>query len=217
MYELFTDRARKVLQLANQEARLLNHEYIGTEHLLLGLLKESSGIASHVLNNLGLTLAKAKEIMGTLVEPGSVPVTVDKLPQTPNVKKCIEGAIVAARTIGHNYVGTEHLLLGLAHEEDGVAARTFKLVGIHRDTIRDEVLNLLGVQTKQPTGKEPEIKKDSEAATSLMLLIEGAALRHITNDWLTRWVGDRHTCNKKDTCHTCECWGAYDSIFKHVP
>src|SRR5213079_643582 len=146
MYERFTDRARKVLQLANQEAQRFNHEYIGTEHILLGLVKEGSGVAANVLKNLDIDLRKIRLEVEKIVQtgPGSEMVTMGKLPQTPRAKKVIEYSIEEARNLNHNYVGTEHLLLGLLREQEGVAAQVLMNLGLKLEDVREEVLNLLG-------------------------------------------------------------------------
>src|SRR5881398_3085451 len=146
MYERFTDRARKVMQLANQEAQRFNHEYIGTEHILLGLVKEGSGVAANVLKNLDIDLRKIRLEVEKIVQtgPGSEMVTMGKLPQTPLAKKVIEYSIEEARNLNHNYVGTEHLLLGLLREQEGVAAQVLMNLGLKLEDVREEVLNLLG-------------------------------------------------------------------------
>ncbi|MDG1898020.1 MAG: Clp protease N-terminal domain-containing protein, partial [Fuerstiella sp.] len=144
MYERFTDRARKVMQLANQEAQRFNHEYIGTEHILLGLVKEGSGVAANVLKNLDIDLRKIRIEVEKIVQTGPDMVTMGKLPQTPRAKKVIEYAMEEARNLNHNYVGTEHLLLGLLREQEGVAAQVLMNLGMKLDDVRDEVLNLLG-------------------------------------------------------------------------
>ena len=144
MFERFTDRARKVMGLANQEAQRLNHEYIGTEHILLGLVKEGSGVGANVLKNLDVDLRKVRLEVEKLVKAGPEMVTMGKLPQTPRAKKVIEYAIEEARSLNHNYVGTEHLLLGLLREQDGVAAQVLRNLGLKLDEVREEVLNLLG-------------------------------------------------------------------------
>ncbi|MCA9048942.1 MAG: NDP-hexose 4-ketoreductase, partial [Planctomycetaceae bacterium] len=144
MYERFTDRARKVMQLANQEAQRFNHEYIGTEHILLGLVKEGSGVAANVLKNLDVDLRKIRIEVEKIVQTGPDMVTMGKLPQTPRAKKVIEYAMEEARNLNHNYVGTEHLLLGLLREQEGVAAQVLMNLGMKLDDVRDEVLNLLG-------------------------------------------------------------------------
>ncbi len=144
MFERFTDRARKVMALANQEAQRFNHEYIGTEHILLGLVKEGSGVGANVLKNLGVDLRKVRLEVEKLVKSGPDMVTMGKLPQTPRAKKVIEFAIEEARSLNHNYVGTEHLLLGLLREHDGVAAQVLMNLGLKLEEVREEVLNLLG-------------------------------------------------------------------------
>jgi len=144
MYERFTDRARKVMQLANQEAQRFNHEYIGTEHILLGLIKEGSGVAANVLKNLDVDLRKIRLEVEKLVQSGPDMVTMGKLPQTPRAKKVIEYSMEEARNLGHNYVGTEHILLGLLREQEGVAAQVLMNLGLKLEEVREEVLNLLG-------------------------------------------------------------------------
>ena len=144
MFERFTDRARKVMALANQEAQRFNHEYIGTEHILLGLVKEGSGVGANVLKNLDVDLRKVRLEVEKLVKSGPEMVTMGKLPQTPRAKKVIEYAIEEARNLNHNYVGTEHLLLGLLREHDGVAAQVLMNLGLKLEEVREEVLNLLG-------------------------------------------------------------------------
>jgi ATP-dependent Clp protease ATP-binding subunit ClpC len=144
MYERFTDRARKVMQLANQEAQRFNHEYVGTEHLLLGLIKEGSGVAANVLRNLDVDLRKIRNEVEKIVQAGPEMVTMGKLPQTPRAKKVIEYAIEEARNLNHNYVGTEHLLLGLLREQEGVAAQVLMNLNLKLEEVREEVLNLLG-------------------------------------------------------------------------
>ncbi len=150
MFERFTDRARKVMALANQEAQRFNHEYIGTEHILLGLVKEGSGVGANVLKNLDVDLRKVRLEVEKLVKSGPDMVTMGKLPQTPRAKKVIEYAIEEARNLNHNYVGTEHLLLGLLREHEGVAAQVLMNLGLKLEEVREEVLNLLGA------GVEPE-------------------------------------------------------------
>jgi ATP-dependent Clp protease ATP-binding subunit ClpC len=159
MFERFTDRARKVMALANQEAQRFNHEYIGTEHILLGLVKEGSGVGANVLKNLDVDLRKVRLEVEKLVKSGPDMVTMGKLPQTPRAKKVIEYAIEEARNLNHNYVGTEHLLLGLLREHDGVAAQVLMNLGLKLDDVREEVLNLLGAgvdsEEAEPAGAGP--------------------------------------------------------------
>jgi ATP-dependent Clp protease ATP-binding subunit ClpC len=162
MFERFTDRARKVMALANQEAQRLNHEYIGTEHILLGLVKEGSGVGANVLKNLDIDLRKVRMEVEKLVKAGPEMVTMGRLPQTPRAKKVIEYAIEEARNLNHNYVGTEHLLLGLLREHDGVAAQVLMNLNLKLEEVREEVLNLLGAGNERsessgstPSGEEP--------------------------------------------------------------
>ncbi|GIW84996.1 MAG: ATP-dependent Clp protease ATP-binding protein [Gemmataceae bacterium] len=158
MYERFTDRARKVMQLANQEAQRFNHEYIGTEHILLGLVKEGSGVAANVLKNLDVDLRKIRSEVEKIVQhghQGGEQVVMGRLPHTPRAKKVLDYALEEARNLGHNYVGTEHLLLGLLREQEGVAAQVLMNLGLKLEDVREEVLNLLG--HNMPNENEPGI------------------------------------------------------------
>lgn len=144
MYERFTDRARKVMQLACQEAQHFNQEYMGTEHLLLGLVKEGSGVAANVLKSLNIDLCKIRPEVEKIIQSGPGKVTMSRLPQTPRVKKAIEYAIEEARTLNHNYVGTEHLLLGLLREGENVGTQVLMNLGLKLSDVRKEVLQILG-------------------------------------------------------------------------
>ncbi|MFP6621609.1 MAG: ATP-dependent Clp protease ATP-binding subunit [Pirellulaceae bacterium] len=163
MYERFTDRARKVMQLANQEAQRFNHEYIGTEHILLGLVKEGSGVAANVLKNLDVDLRKIRLEVEKLVQSGPEMVTMGKLPQTPRAKKVIEYSMEEARNLNHNYVGTEHILLGLLREQEGVAAQVLLNLGLKLDEVREEVLNLLGHGLEEGEGGERPDREGTSA------------------------------------------------------
>jgi ATP-dependent Clp protease ATP-binding subunit ClpC len=172
MFERFTDRARKVMALANQEAQRFNHEYIGTEHILLGLVKEGSGVGANVLKNLDVDLRKVRLEVEKLVKSGPDMVTMGKLPQTPRAKKVIEYAIEEARNLNHNYVGTEHLLLGLLREHDGVAAQVLMNLGLKLEDVREEVLNLLGASNENdesgsvgPAASAPEAGSGSSGSS----------------------------------------------------
>ena len=171
MFERFTDRARKVMALANQEAQRFNHEYIGTEHILLGLVKEGSGVGANVLKNLEVDLRKVRLEVEKLVKSGPDMVTMGKLPQTPRAKKVIEFAIEEARQLNHNYVGTEHLLLGLLREQDGVAAQVLMNLNLKLEDVREEVLNLLGAgaEAEEMGGAmpSPETKKGKSKTPAL--------------------------------------------------
>jgi pyruvate kinase len=144
LFELFTDRARKIMQLANQEAQRFNHEYIGTEHILLGLVKEGSGVAANALTKLGIDLRRVRLEVEKLLSTGPG-VTSGKLPQTPRAKRVIEYSMEEARNLHHNYVGSEHLLLGLLREQACVAARVLiDRFGVTLEQARSEIQNLLG-------------------------------------------------------------------------
>jgi four helix bundle protein len=145
MFQHFTDRARKVMALANQEAQRCNHEYLGTEHILWGIVKEGSGVGATVLKNLGVDLKKLRLEVEKLVKSGPDMVTMGKLPNTPRAKRVVEYAIEEARACHHNYVGTEHLLLGLLRESEGIAAQVLMNLGLQLGQVRNEVLRLLGV------------------------------------------------------------------------
>jgi ATP-dependent Clp protease ATP-binding subunit ClpC len=133
------------MQLAQQEAQRFNHEYIGTEHILMGLIKEGSGVAASILKTLDVDLRKVRLKVEVLVQCGPDMVTMGKLPQTPRAKKVIEYAMDEARTLNHNYVGTEHILLGLIKEPEGVACEVLTSFGLNLETVRNEVLYLLGL------------------------------------------------------------------------
>ena len=171
MYERFTDRARKVMQLANQEAQRFNHEYIGTEHMLLGLVKEGTGVAANVLKNLDVELRKIRLEVEKLVQSGPEMITMGKLPQTPRAKKVLEYSMEEARNLQHNFVGTEHILLGLLREQEGVAAQVLINLGLKLEDVREEVLNLLGSglesgESSERGGREGDGGGDSEGSSS---------------------------------------------------
>ncbi len=154
MFERFTDRSRKIMALANQEAQRFNSEHIGTEHILLGLLKEGSGRGANALKNFGIDLRQVRLEVEKLVKSGYEMVTMGKLPQTPRAKKVLEYSVEEARNLNHNYVGTEHVLLGLVREQDGVAAQVLMNLGVNLDNIRAEVLSMLGAEPTR-TGEIP--------------------------------------------------------------
>ena len=144
MFNRFTERARKVILLAKEEAKRFNHDYMGTEHILLGLIREGEGVAAAVLQNLGLSPEAIRIEVEKLVQPGPTTLVSGDIPFTPKAKKVIELAMDEARNLGHNYIGTEHLLLGLIREGEGVAAQALQNLGIDLDRVRSEVMNLLG-------------------------------------------------------------------------
>ena len=143
-YERFTDRARKVMTLANQQAMRLHHQQLDTEHMLLGLAAEGSGIAAHVLKNLGVDFESCRLQVEKLAPPLSQPATVGELPLSSRLTQLIEMSLQEAAKLNHHYVGTEHLILGLARQKDGVAAQALANLGLKLLDIRHEVLNLLG-------------------------------------------------------------------------
>ncbi len=153
MFDRFTDRAKKVMTLARQEATRFNHEYIGTEHILLGLVQEGSGVAATVLRNLGVDLDKIRQEVENMVKQGPPTTTMGQLPFTPRAKKVLELSMEEASSLGHNYVGTEHLLLGLIRENEGIAAQVLMNLGVKLDSVREEVLEFLGAD---PTSDEDE-------------------------------------------------------------
>lgn len=161
MFDKFTDRARKVMALAREEAKRFNHEYIGTEHVLLGLVKEGSGVAANVLQNLDIDLKKVRMEIERIVQTGPDLVSVGQLPFTPRVKKVLEYAVEEARTMGHNYIGTEHQLLGILREQEGVAAQVLLNLGVKLEDVREEVVELLGVDVSQ----NPKEKDERKAKT----------------------------------------------------
>jgi ATP-dependent Clp protease ATP-binding subunit ClpC len=144
MFDRFTDRAKKVMSFARQEAMKFNHEYIGTEHILLGLVQEGSGVAANVLKNMTVDLDKIRHEVEKIVKTGPSMVTMGQLPFTPRAKKVLELSLEEASQLSHNYIGTEHLLLGLIRENEGIAAQVLMNLGVKLEEVREEVLEFLG-------------------------------------------------------------------------
>ena len=142
MFERFTERARQVVVLAQEEARILKHNYIGTEHILLGLLREEEGLAARVLESLDITVERVRAQVVRIVGSGEE-VTSGQIPFTPRAKKVLELALREALSLGHNYIGTEHILLGLVRENEGVAARILLDFDADSEKIRNEVIRML--------------------------------------------------------------------------
>ncbi len=161
-FDKFTDRARKVLTLAQDEAQRFNHGYIGTEHLLLGLVREGEGVAARVLENMNVELPKVRTAVEFIIGRGDRPV-VGEVGLTPRAKRVIELAIDEARRLGHNYIGTEHLLLGLVREGEGIAAGVLESLGVNLDKVRHEVIRVLS----QSSSASPaaETKRASKTPT----------------------------------------------------
>ncbi|MFA4889668.1 MAG: ATP-dependent Clp protease ATP-binding subunit [Candidatus Omnitrophota bacterium] len=144
MFNRFTERSRKVIILAKEEARRFNHDYIGTEHILLGLIREGEGVAAAVLQKLGISLESIRLEIEKLVQPGPATQIIGDIPFTPRAKKALELAAEEARALNHNYIGTEHLLLGLIREGEGIASQVLLNLGLDLNTVRNEVMELLG-------------------------------------------------------------------------
>ncbi|MFQ6065720.1 MAG: ATP-dependent Clp protease ATP-binding subunit [bacterium] len=172
MFNRFTERARRVILLAREEAKRLDHDYLGTEHILLGLIREGEGVGATALQNLGLDLARVRRGVEKAVGRGGGTLFLGQIPFTPRAKKVLELAVTEARNLGHNYIGTEHLLLGLIREGEGVAAQILTNLGADLEKVREEVVNLLGAekvpfqQVAQPS-KTPTLDRFGRDLTQL--------------------------------------------------
>jgi len=165
MFERFTDRARRVVVLAQEEARMLNHNYIGTEHILLGLIHEGEGVAAKALESLGISLDAVRQQVEEIIGQGQQAPS-GHIPFTPRAKKVLELSLREALQLGHNYIGTEHILLGLIREGEGVAAQVLVKLGADLNKVRQQVIQLLnGYQSKEPAGTASE----ATPSTSLVL------------------------------------------------
>jgi ATP-dependent Clp protease ATP-binding subunit ClpC len=166
MFERFTDRARRVVVLAQEEARMLNHNYIGTEHILLGLIHEGEGVAAKALESLGISLEGVRQQVEEIIGQGQQAPS-GHIPFTPRAKKVLELSLREALQLGHNYIGTEHILLGLIREGEGVAAQVLVKLGADLNRVRQQVIQLLsGYQGKEPSGGGPA---EGTPSTSLVL------------------------------------------------
>ena len=145
----FTDRVRKVLAIAREEAIRLQHDYVGTEHILLGLVREREGVAAAVLTNLSVDSEQVQERIEELVRRGKATIALGELPYTSSAKKVLEFAMAEARELNHPYVGTEHLLLGLLREKMGIAAEVLNQLGVMLEEARRQTLKLLGATPEQ--------------------------------------------------------------------
>ncbi len=146
MFERFTDRARRVVVLAQEEARMLNHNYIGTEHILLGLIHEGEGVAAKALESLNISLEAVRQQVEEIIGQGQAAPT-GHIPFTPRAKKVLELSLREALQLGHNYIGTEHILLGLIREGEGVAAQVLQKLGADLNRVRQTVIQLLSGYT----------------------------------------------------------------------
>ncbi len=159
MFDRFTERARKVMGFARREAQGFHHEYIGTEHILLGLIQEGQGVAANVLKTMNIDLQKIRREVEKIVKPGPAHEPSVQIPFTPRAKKVVELALEEATNLGHNYIGTEHLLLALLREQEGIAAHVLMALGVKLDEVREEVIEFLG-------GPVPEEEEADEEAAS---------------------------------------------------
>ena len=169
VFERFTERARQVVVLAQEEARILKHNYIGTEHILLGLLREEEGLAARVLESLDITVERVRAQVVRIVGSGEE-VTSGQIPFTPRAKKVLELALREALSLGHNYIGTEHILLGLVRENEGVAARILLDFDADSEKIRNEVIRMLS----GPGGRQGRSRPGAGAAGRGQEVLEAA-------------------------------------------
>src|SRR6266516_8171107 len=150
VFERFTERARQVVVLAQDEARALKHNYIGTEHLLLGLLREEEGLAARVLESLEITAEGVRSEVAMIIGQGEDEAAAGQIPFTPRAKKVLELGLREAQSLGHAYIGTEHILLGLVRENDGVAARILLDLDADAEKIRNELIGMLSGTRRRP-------------------------------------------------------------------
>jgi ATP-dependent Clp protease ATP-binding subunit ClpC len=177
MFERFTDRARRVVVLAQEEARLLSHNYIGTEHILLGLIHEGEGVAAKSLESLGISLDAVRQQVEEIVGRGREPLS-GHIPFTPRAKKVLEFSLRESTQLGHEYIGTEHILLGLIREGEGVAAQVLVSLGADLERTRQQVIQLL--RGRQDAGQErPGVRPPGSSA--LLEDIVGRATEEIVS------------------------------------
>jgi len=173
-FERFSERARRVLSLAQDEAQRFNHSYIGTEHILLGLVRENEGLAARSLSNLGVELAKVRSAIEFIIGKGERPVSSENIGLTPRAKKVIEVAVDEARRLNHQYIGTEHLLIGLMREGEGVAAGVLESLGVTLDKVRAETNRLIS-QTTPQSGQATKTNAKTPTLDSLSVDLTTAA------------------------------------------
>ena len=198
MFERFTDRARRVVVLAQEEARMLNHSYIGTEHILLGLIHEGEGVAAKALESMDISLGAVREKVqedigqGQQNPPGHIPFT-------PRAKKVLELSLREALQLGHNYIGTEHILLGLIREGEGVAAQVLVQLGADLNRVRQTVIQLLsgyqgGAQGGKETAGAPDyVHAAADARVVIPLRPEARSLNLAVTAGIALWEGLRQT------------------------
>jgi len=163
MFDRFTERARKVMGFARREAQRFHHEYIGTEHILLGLIQEGQGVAANVLKSMAVDLEKIRREIEKIVKAGPALEPSVQIPFTPRAKKVVELALEEAGNLGHNYIGTEHLLLALLREQEGIAAHVLRALGVRLDEVREEVIEFLGGAPQEES--DDEIEELGQAST----------------------------------------------------
>ena len=183
MFERFTEQARQVVFLSQEEARILKHHYIGTEHILLGLMREEEGIAARVLKVLGLTVERVRGGVVEIVGSGEDLIS-GQIPFTPRAKKVLELSLREALSLSHNYIGTEHVLLGLVRENEGVAARILLDRGADAETVRDEVIQLLSGPggRRHPRAPGPGPSLERIGLSDALLDGAGAPLRTLVDE-----------------------------------
>ena len=174
MFERFTDRARRVVVLAQEEARMLNHNYIGTEHILLGLIHEGEGVAAKALESLGISLEAVRSQVEEIIGQGQAAPT-GHIPFTPRAKKVLELSLREALQLGHNYIGTEHILLGLIREGEGVAAQVLQKLGADLNRVRRVVIDLLGGSVGRAEEPGFQVRRRGATAHRALQLAEQAA------------------------------------------
>ena len=165
-FDKFTERARKVLSLAQEEAQRFQHNYIGTEHLLLGLVREGEGVAAKVLSNLGVELYQVRNAVEFIIGRGDR-IVLGEIGLTPRAKKVIELAVDEARRLNHHYIGTEHLLLGLVREGEGIAAGVLESLGVNLEKVRTQTIQVLSQSGVPQKIKEPQV----ELVPQLMIVL----------------------------------------------
>jgi ATP-dependent Clp protease ATP-binding subunit ClpA len=178
VFERFTDKASRVVVLAQEEARMLNHNYIGTEHILLGLIHEGEGVAAKALDSLSINLDAVRQQVEEIIGQGQAAPT-GHIPFTPRAKKVLELSLREALQLGHNYIGTEHILLGLIREGEGVAAQVLQKLGADLNRVRQTVIQLLSAYAASAGGGTEDV---AELADIDGLLLE------------SEWTGDAPAC-----------------------
>jgi len=171
MFERFTDRARRVIVLAQEEARMLNHNYIGTEHILLGLVREGEGVAAKALESLGISLDAVRQQVEEIIGQGQQAPS-GHIPFTPRAKKVLELSLRESLQLGHNYIGTEHILLGLIREGDGVAAQVLVRLGADLNRVRHQVIQLIAGRPAGEGAPGPEVQARLDVVEIRLAVLE---------------------------------------------